>query len=141
MLREQVFRLLFRVEFHQPEDMDEQLSLFSELPLIPLSEDDEDVLCMRPEESEEVLERYEKVREHLKEIDEQINERTVGWDTDRMGKADLTVVRLAVYELLYDDDVPTGVAINEAVELARKYGQDNSASFVNGVLARFAEGT
>lgn len=55
-----------------------------------------------------------------------------------MGKVDLTILRLAVYEIEYDDDIPTGVAINEAVELAKKFGQDSSASFVNGVLAKFA---
>jgi N utilization substance protein B len=55
-----------------------------------------------------------------------------------MSKVDLTIIRLAVYEILFDDAVPTGVAINEAVELAKRYGQDESPSFVNGVLARFA---
>ena len=55
-----------------------------------------------------------------------------------MGKVDLTLIRLAVYEIKYDDEIPTGVAINEAVELAKKFGQDNSPAFVNGVLAKFA---
>ena len=56
-----------------------------------------------------------------------------------MGKVDLTIIRLAVYEILYDAEVPTGVAINEAVELAKKFGQDESYGFVNGILAKFAE--
>ena len=55
-----------------------------------------------------------------------------------MGKVDLTILRLAVYEILFDEEIPTGVAINEAVELAKKFGQDSSAAFVNGVLAKFA---
>ena len=55
-----------------------------------------------------------------------------------MGKVDLTILRLAVYEIAFDDEVPTGVAINEAVELAKKFGQDASSGFVNGILARFA---
>ena len=55
-----------------------------------------------------------------------------------MGKVDLTVLRLAVYEIMFDEEIPTGVAINEAVELAKKFGQDTSPSFVNGVLAKFA---
>ena len=67
-----------------------------------------------------------------------INKETKGWETGRMGKVDLTLIRLAVYEMKYDDDIPTGVAINEAVELAKKFGQDNSPSFINGVLAKFA---
>ena len=61
-----------------------------------------------------------------------------GWQTKRMGKVDLTILRLAVYEIKYDEDIPTGVAINEAVELAKKFGQDSSPAFVNGVLAKFA---
>ena len=67
-----------------------------------------------------------------------INETAKGWSTDRMGKVDLTILRLAVYEIRYDEDVPTGVAINEAVELAKKFGQEGSFAFVNGVLAKFA---
>ena len=55
-----------------------------------------------------------------------------------MGKVDLTILRLAVYEIMYDEDIPTSVAINEAVELVKKFGQDSSPSFVNGVLAKFA---
>jgi N utilization substance protein B len=55
-----------------------------------------------------------------------------------MGKVDLSILRLAVYELLFDESIPQGVAINEAVELAKKYGQDESSGFINGVLAKFA---
>ena len=68
-----------------------------------------------------------------------INEKSKGWSTDRMGKVDLTIIRLAVYEMKYDDTIPEGVAINEAVELAKKFGQDESAGFINGVLAKFVE--
>ena len=56
-----------------------------------------------------------------------------------MAKVELTILRLAVYEIRYDEDIPTSVAINEAVELAKKFGQKESGSFVNGILARFAE--
>ena len=53
-----------------------------------------------------------------------------------MSKVDLTIIRLAVYEIKFDEDVPAGVAINEAVEIAKKFGQEESAGFVNGVLAK-----
>ena len=59
-----------------------------------------------------------------------------GWKTDRMGKSELAIIRLAVYEMLYDETVPVKVAINEAVDLARKYGGDESPAFVNGILAK-----
>ena len=55
-----------------------------------------------------------------------------------MGKADLAILRLSVYEMLYDEDVPVKVAINEAVELAKKYGGDESPAFVNGILGKIA---
>ena len=71
------------------------------------------------------------------DIDEKINLVSEGWPVDRIGKAELAIMRLAVYEMLYDDDIPVNVAINEAVELAKSYGSDdNAASFVNGVLAK-----
>lgn len=55
-----------------------------------------------------------------------------------MSKVDLTIIRLAVYEMRYEEDIPVAVSINEAVELAKKYGTDDSASFVNGILAKLA---
>ena len=67
-----------------------------------------------------------------------INAVTKGWKTGRMGKVDLTLLRLAVYEIKFEEEIPTGVAINEAVELAKKYGTDGSFSFINGILAKIA---
>lgn len=126
-LREQIFKLLFRVEFNTIEDMPEQEQLFFE---------DED--AAKDEDAAYISEKYHKISEKLPEIDAQLNEKAQGWDTSRMGKVDLTILRLAVYEICYDEDVPASVAINEAVELAKKFGQDASSGFVNGVLAKFA---
>lgn len=126
-LREQIFKLLFRVEFNRMEDMAEQEQLFFE---------EED--AAKDEDAVYVSDKYHKISEKLPEIDASLNEKAQGWDTGRMSKVDLTILRLAVYEICYDEDVPTGVAINEAVELAKKFGQDASFGFVNGVLAKFA---
>lgn len=126
-LREQIFKLLFRVEFNSLEDMPEQERLFFE---------DED--AARDEDADYISDKYHMIQQKLPEIDRQLNERTEGWDTTRMSKVDLTILRLAVYEINYDDSIPTGVAINEAVELAKKFGQDASSGFVNGILAKFA---
>ena len=68
-----------------------------------------------------------------------ITENITGWTIERIGKVELTILRLAVFEIKYDDEVPVSVAINEAVELAKKYGQNDSSSFVNGVLAKLAK--
>ena len=90
------------------------------------------------EENTEIHEKFERILKQLDQIDMELNQKTKGWGTDRMGKVDLTILRLAVYEIQYDDEIPTGVAINEAVELAKKFGQDSSPAFINGVLAKFA---
>lgn len=129
LLREQIFMLLFRVEFNSIEEMAEQEELFTTVSDEEFSKKD----------AGQIREKYEKIAEKLPEIDEAINSATSGWDTKRMAKVDLTIIRLAVYEIKYDDSVPTGVAINEAVELAKKFGQDGSPAFVNGVLAKFAQ--
>ena len=127
-LREQVFKLLFRVEFNEKEEMPGQCELFFGDEEKEISEKDRDFIQGKDEKISALLDR----------IDGMINETAVGWSTGRMGKVDLTILRLAVYEIRFDEDVPTGVAINEAVELAKKFGQDGSPGFVNGVLAKFA---
>ena len=76
---------------------------------------------------------------HLPEIDALLNENAKGWKTGRMNKVDLTILRLAVYEMKWDDDIPDGVAINEAVELAKRFGGESSSSFVNGILGKLAK--
>lgn len=83
--------------------------------------------------------KYEAVVSRVPEIDRILNENAKGWKTSRMNKVDLTILRLAVYELKWDDEIPVGVAINEAVELAKRFGGDDSPAFVNGVLGRVAE--
>lgn len=126
-IREQIFKLLFRAEFYDydKEEMSEQLSLFFE-----------ELDQRKEKDTDYIQKKYEDIMEHLSEIDAMINEVAEGWKTSRMAKVDLTLIRLATYELKYEEDIPTGVAINEAVELAKTYGTDDSASFVNGILAK-----
>jgi N utilization substance protein B len=75
------------------------------------------------------------VCEHIGMIDEVIARNLHGWEMDRLNKTDLAALRLCVYELLFEPEIPEAVSINEAVELAKKYGTDDSKSFVNGVLS------
>ena len=124
--RENLYLMLFQAEFHQEQELIEQAELFLE------SLEGKDAT----QKAKTVLkERYQSVIGHLAEIDEKIEEKAEGWDLSRLPKADLSVMRLAVYEILYDEDVPDSVAINEAVELAKCYGGEKSFRFVNGVLA------
>ena len=125
-LREQIFKMLFRIEFHEGMEMEEQMQLF-------LEEEEE----ISKEDSEYIRNKYGNIVEHLEEIDASVNEKAKGWQTSRMAKVELSLIRLAVYEIQYDEDIPAGVAINEAVELAKKYGADSSPAFINGVLAKF----
>ena len=129
-MRERLFKLLFRVEFNPKDEMAEQENFFFDSEENTGSE----------EENAWISGKFNRIIEKLDEIDQALNERVQGWNTERMGKVDLTILRLAVYEVIYDESIPTGVAINEAVELAKKFGQDSSPSFVNGVLAKFAYG-
>lgn len=124
-LREHIFRILFRIEFQPKEEMEEQLALYLE-----------ELESAKDTEKEYIRTKYAAIAEKVEMIDEKINASVTGWKTSRMGKVDLTILRLAVYEIEWDEEVPQGVAINEAVELAKRYGGEESPSFINGVLGK-----
>ena len=125
-MREHVFKLIFRVPFHDKNELREQIDYYFD-GLTDVNEKD----------YEYIKNKALLVCELSDDIDEKINLVSEGWPVDGIGKAELAIMRLAVYEMLYDDDIPVNVAINEAVELAKSYGSDdNAASFVNGVLAK-----
>ena len=85
-----------------------------------------------------VIDLVEGVEKHHERIDELIGQFAIDWSLDRMPVIDRTLLRLAVYELLERDDVPTGAIISEAVELAKRFSTDESGRFVNGVLGSVA---
>ncbi len=127
-LREKVFVLLFESEFNSPDEMPEQAKLYLKESLTPVDD----------ESAEYIEARFKAVKEKQEEEDRLIAEKSSGWSIDRIGRIELSILRLAVYELKFDDSIPTGVAINEAVNLAKKYGQDGAGAFINGILANFA---
>ena len=124
-LREHIFKLLFRTEFHDASEMPKQIQIYME-----------DLWEEPTKQLEYIHEKFENVVAELSEIDKIIVNSAEGWNISRMGKVDLAIIRLAVYEIKFDDDIPVSVAINEAVELAKRYGQEESSSFVNGVLSK-----
>lgn len=125
-MREHVFKLIFRVPFHDKNELREQIDYYFD-----------DLTDVNEKDYEYIKNKALLVCELSDELDEKINLVSEGWPVDRIGKAELAIMRLAVYEMLYDDDIPVNVAINEAVELAKSYGSDdNAASFVNGILAK-----
>ena len=122
-LREHIFRILFQIEFHDMEELEEQVELYFE-----------QLEQIKDKDKTYIKEKYEKIFEMQDEIDGKINEVASGWKTSRMNRADLAILRLAVYEMFYDEDIPVGVAINEAVELAKKYSSEEGPAFINGIL-------
>lgn len=126
-LRENLFKLIFVNEFHSSDEMKQQMELFF---------DREEFETAVKKDKDEILDKYNDILPKISEIDAMLNEVAKDWETDRMSKVDLSILRVAVYELKYDDTVPVGVAINEAVELAKEYGQDESPAFINGILAK-----
>ena len=127
-LRETVFLILFSADYHEYDEMPGQIKDF-------LADEDE----FTEEEKQYIAKKVLSVCEKKDYIDSKLNEISIGWKVKRMTQADRTALRLAYYEINYDDTVPVPTAINEAVELAKNYGTDNSGSFVNGILAKVAE--
>ena len=123
--REHLFRILFCKDFHDMEELKEQIEFYQE--------QQEGITA---EEFAPIRKKLEAIVEAEGSIDMILSEAAEGWRLNRMGKAELTILRIATYEIRYDEEVPDKVAINEAVELAKKYGNDASSGFVNGVLAK-----
>ena len=116
-IRENLYKMLFQVEFHDKESLRTQIEIYLE------------DLEMADEKDKREL------RDKFNELVENLEEKANGWTINRIAKSELTILRLGVYELLYVEDVPNKVAINEAVELAKAYGADKASGFINGILA------
>lgn len=130
-LREQTFRILFGMEFHRQAE-EREASLQNYL----------DETCeyeLTDEERSEIRDKVLSIVSKEPELDQAIDMASSGWSVRRMGRAELSILRLALYEIRYDDMVPVGVAINEAVELAKEYCSDEAPAFINGVLAGLAK--
>lgn len=104
-----------------------------------LFEEEKDYKAINQEDIEYIEWVRREVASHAEEIDQIIANHTQGWAIDRLDKVDLSILRLAVCEMLYRDDVTQAIAINAAVELAKIYATDNSPSFINGVLGAIAK--
>lgn len=120
-------KLLFQFQLRD-DDIQEQIALF-------FSELEQPI---EGSEKEYFLDIVQGVMEKKDEIDGLIQNHARGWSLDRMPKVDLAIMRLAIYELKFRQDIPWNVSINEAVELAKKYGGDQSKTFINGVLGKVA---
>ena len=127
-LRENIFKILFKVEFNSLDEMHEQID-FSIADIDNISDEDKDY----------IIGKTEKIISLIDDIDNIISNISTGWNIERIGKAELAILRLAVYEAKYDEDIPLNVAVSEAVELSQIYCTDEARSFINGVLTKLNE--
>lgn len=123
--RELAFVLIFEKSFQEDVTIVELIENALELEIFPTNAFAENLA--------------KKVYSNLEEIDTLINENLVGWSAKRISRVSRAILRLAVCELLYSENMPVGVAINEAVEIAKKYATTDDASYVNGVLGSIAK--
>ena len=123
-VREQAFKLMYSLEIQKNENLEEQVELYLE---------SNEILDQNAIEyiKDAVFGIEENKEEIIKEIEKNLKE---DWKIERISKIDLVILKLAIYEIKYKE-LPYKVVINEAVELAKKYGEDNSKNFVNGILA------
>lgn len=140
-MREHCFKILFGVDFYPADETAGQVERYFDSPIeedttpeglsemlhqVEMPESDRDFL----------IGRVEDMASNIQVLDERINKVAQGWKTRRMGKVELTILRQALYEMEFDEEVPQKVAINEAVDLAKKFGGKDSPAFINGVLAK-----
>ena len=127
-IRDRIFKIVFTLEFNDAEGMQDQLD-FAFDPEMPGDED-----------RDYITTKVKNIISKKAEIDEIISQISEGWKLPRIGKEELAILRLGVYEVKYDESIPEKVAINEAVELAKKYCDASASKFVNALLAKLVSG-
>lgn len=133
--RELGLKLLYQLDF-EVEDKDEQIEIFINHILNEKMHDDKPIKEISDTDIEYIKNVAMGTFENIETIDNKIKELSVDWPIDRIAKVDLAILRLALYEIQYRDDIPKEVSINEAVELAKKYSTPDSGAFVNGILGK-----
>lgn len=124
-VREEIFKILFRYPFNNAEDMEEQIEFsISELE----GKSDKNINYIR--------DKVKDILNKLEDVDSKISECCEGWSIDRIGKAEIAIMRIATYEIMFEEDMPSSVAVNEAVELTKMYCDEDAKGFVNAVLGK-----
>ena len=133
--RDSIFRIVFREAFFPPEGMGEQTEHY----LDALLEEPEVFLPdmkqgLQPKDEDYIRDKVKAIIDKTEELDKMLESASKDWKLSRIGKAELAILRVGAYEIRFDDDIPEKVAINEALELAKKYCDEKAVSFINGVL-------
>lgn len=136
-IRDRIFKILFSYAFNDAEEMSEQVALAFEDTDLFQEEDTPSEACSE-EEKAYISNKVMDIVAKRESIDETIQSISEGWKLARIGKAELAILRLAVYEIKYEEEIPLKVSINEAVELTKRYCDTDAKSFVNALLAKLA---
>ena len=123
-IREAAFKLIYSFEIQEPENLEEQIDLYLECEEIK-----------DKEAKEYIVDAINGIRKHIDEINNLIKKNLkADWTIERISKVDFSILKLAIYEIKYKE-IPYKVAINEALEISKKYGEEASKKFINGILA------
>lgn len=125
-IRENVLKLIYLDDFHDKEELNTQFSLYFD-----------GKQGFTDEDKTYIIDKATDILAHKEEIDKEIETVSNKWKVNRMDKVDKAILRLAYYEIKMDEEIPDVVAVNEAVELSKKYSSDASPKFINGVLSNF----
>lgn len=151
LARERAIQFLYQVDLNSPDSVAEELERFWEFQRLESRYSDDAkatwaqaVELPPPTAQDLAIQEFAAslitgTVEHLKEIDEQIVKYAKNWNINRIANVDKTILRLAIYEMLYRNDIPPVVSINEAVDIAKKYSTEDSGKFVNGILDKVRE--
>ena len=134
LAREYAIQFLFSFDFNRNEELESLIEGFFELKEHDIDTEKNEKLSNSDKQF--ALDIIQGSLSKLEAIDEIIKQSTIGWKKERIAKVDLAVWRLAIYELLYRDDIPESVTANESIELSKKFSTEESGSFVNGVLGK-----
>ena len=130
--REVAFKIVFEYSFQD----DDAVELYQRY--IQSEEEQPD---LNEEDKKYILEIVSGIKDNISKLDEKIQAHLKDWNLDRINKVDVAILRLAIYEILYREDIPPKVSINEAVEISKQFSEDSSPSFVNGVLGEIIKET
>lgn len=123
-MREHAFKMIFSYGFDLDKPLEEHMNDYLE------------DIKTKEEEVTYIKNRVIAVLKNKVDIDARLDKASIKWPVNRMANVDAAILRLMVYEVMYDDDIPNNVAINEGIELAKKFGGEQSPKFVNGVIAK-----
>lgn len=126
--RKHIFNLVFQTEFNLDTDVKESIDTYTE-----------EYEGFKKDESDFISREYRGILANIERIDSYIDKFAVGWSISRLAKTDLAILRMGVYEIIFDEEIPDAVAVNEAVELAKTFSGDKAPAFINAILSKIVK--